>query len=146
MDLSVPSSEIKPDLPLDGMLGAGNLLPGRTILLTAALSCWRSCLKSTGVTVAYSPGVLGRTLMRSQVMMTFSEKSLEAESEKAAVTAEGQEVFNHLPELTDDDDALELNEYELFIRKLDKHYLPKGSIIFERYHFERRNQKETKMV
>lgn len=54
--------------------------------------------------------------------------------------SEGQEVFNHLPEMHDPD----LNKF--CIAKLDKHYLPKVSTILERYHFGRRSQVEDESI
>ncbi|KAJ1108132.1 hypothetical protein NDU88_005514 [Pleurodeles waltl] len=53
--------------------------------------------------------------------------------------SEGQEIFETLPE--PDDDCTELNKFELCLKKLDLHYLPKISTILERYHFGMRKQK-----
>ncbi|KAJ1115025.1 hypothetical protein NDU88_003253 [Pleurodeles waltl] len=53
--------------------------------------------------------------------------------------AEGQEVFENLPELSVED-ANELNDFEVCIKKLDLHYLPKRFTVLERYHFGKRVQ------
>lgn len=56
--------------------------------------------------------------------------------------SEGQEVFDHLPDVDDQT----LNEYEICILKLDKHYLPKVSTILKHYHFGRRTQYEGESI
>ncbi|KAJ1154859.1 hypothetical protein NDU88_007602 [Pleurodeles waltl] len=58
---------------------------------------------------------------------------------------EGQEIFDHLPDIPDTD-SIALNEYEICIKKLDLHYLPKISTILERYYFGRRLQVEGETV
>lgn len=45
--------------------------------------------------------------------------------------SEGQEVFGHLPELSNSDSD-SLNEYEICVKKIDLHYLPKISTVLER--------------
>lgn len=54
---------------------------------------------------------------------------------------EGQEVLENLPELSNQEQR-GLNEYEIAILRLDKHYLPKTSTIMERYHFGLRGQEK----
>lgn len=56
--------------------------------------------------------------------------------------SEGQDVYDHLP----DTEAEGLNDYEISIAKLDKHYLPKISTILERYHFGNRTQNDGETV
>ena len=58
---------------------------------------------------------------------------------------EGQDVFDHLPALTDEQ-SVDLNDYEICIRKLDIHYLPKVSTILERFHFHKRYQIEGETI
>ncbi|KAJ1141718.1 hypothetical protein NDU88_008046 [Pleurodeles waltl] len=50
-----------------------------------------------------------------------------------------RKVFETLPE--PDDDGTNLNEFEVCLKKMDLHYLPKISTILERYHFGMREQK-----
>ncbi|KAJ1105850.1 hypothetical protein NDU88_003254 [Pleurodeles waltl] len=57
---------------------------------------------------------------------------------------EGLEVFETLPE--PEDEGAELNEFELCIKKLDLHYLPKISTILERYHFGMREQGQNESI
>ena len=58
---------------------------------------------------------------------------------------EGQDVFDHLPAVSDEL-STNLNEYEICIKKLDLHYLPKVSTILERFHFHKRNQLEGETI
>ncbi|KAJ1112157.1 hypothetical protein NDU88_000425 [Pleurodeles waltl] len=71
--------------------------------------------------------------------------SLSAERRTAVLLhylgSEGQEVFDHLPDISDSE-AIDLNEYETCIRKLDIHYLPKVRTILERYYFGKLLQRE----
>ncbi|KAJ1165509.1 hypothetical protein NDU88_005936 [Pleurodeles waltl] len=61
--------------------------------------------------------------------------------------SEGQEVFDHLPDIPDSE-AIDLNEYETSIRKLDIHFihLPKVSTILECYYFGKRLQREGESI
>ena len=59
--------------------------------------------------------------------------------------AEGQEVYEHLPDL-DRNVERGLNDYEIALKKLDLHFLPRVSTILERYHFGRRTQMEGESV
>ncbi|KAJ1204149.1 hypothetical protein NDU88_007930 [Pleurodeles waltl] len=60
-------------------------------------------------------------------------------------SSEGQEVFDHLPDISDSE-AIDRNEYETWIRKLDIHYLPKVSTILERNYFGKRLQREGECI
>ncbi|KAJ1200309.1 hypothetical protein NDU88_004133 [Pleurodeles waltl] len=57
---------------------------------------------------------------------------------------EGLDIFETLPEA--DDDVTDLNEFELCLKKLDLHYLPKISTILERYHFGMREQGQNESI
>ncbi|KAJ1186206.1 hypothetical protein NDU88_002989 [Pleurodeles waltl] len=57
---------------------------------------------------------------------------------------EGQEIFESLPD--PGEDATDLNEFELCLKKLDLHYLPKVSTILERYHFGMREQRQGESI
>ncbi|KAJ1151171.1 hypothetical protein NDU88_003958 [Pleurodeles waltl] len=46
---------------------------------------------------------------------------------------EEQDIFEDLPD--PEDEATDLNEFEICLKKLDLHFLPKISTILERYHF-----------
>ncbi|KAJ1097700.1 hypothetical protein NDU88_002817 [Pleurodeles waltl] len=59
--------------------------------------------------------------------------------------SEGQEIFDHLPDIPDSK-AINLNEFEICIRKLDMHYRPKISTILERYYFGKRLKIEGESV
>ncbi|KAJ1118927.1 hypothetical protein NDU88_007114 [Pleurodeles waltl] len=58
---------------------------------------------------------------------------------------EGQEVLENLPELSVEE-SRNLNEYEVCIKKLDKHYVPRVSTIMERYYFGKREQGKDELV
>ncbi|KAJ1210352.1 hypothetical protein NDU88_005718 [Pleurodeles waltl] len=55
MGLSVASDEIPPERLMAGLVEAGNLPPRKSVLLKVATTCWKNCLKRTGVAVPYSP-------------------------------------------------------------------------------------------
>lgn len=59
--------------------------------------------------------------------------------------SEGQDVFDHLPDLSDAEEK-DLNELEICLKKLDKHYLPRVSTILERYNFGKGIQNEGESV
>ncbi|KAJ1179503.1 hypothetical protein NDU88_004737 [Pleurodeles waltl] len=52
---------------------------------------------------------------------------------------EGQEIFEKLPD--PGEEATDLNEFEMCLRKLDLHFLPKISTILEGFHFGMREQR-----
>lgn len=54
--------------------------------------------------------------------------------------SEGQEVFGRLPELSSEE-VQGLNEYEVYMRKLDLYYLPKVTMVIERCHSGKRVQR-----
>ncbi|KAJ1208139.1 hypothetical protein NDU88_003528 [Pleurodeles waltl] len=58
---------------------------------------------------------------------------------------EGQEVLENLPELSAEE-SRNLNEYEVCIKKMDKHYVPRVSTIMERYYFGKREQGKDESV
>ncbi|KAJ1203510.1 hypothetical protein NDU88_007295 [Pleurodeles waltl] len=58
---------------------------------------------------------------------------------------EGQEVEENLPDLRSEE-VRNLNEFEMCILKLDKHYLPRVSMIMERYYFGKREQGKDESV
>ncbi|KAJ1193600.1 hypothetical protein NDU88_002896 [Pleurodeles waltl] len=63
--------------------------------------------------------------------------------------AEGQEILENLPVIDSPDGAegdTNLNEFELTLLRLDRHYLPKVSIILQRYYFGKCKQSETETV
>ncbi|KAJ1215286.1 hypothetical protein NDU88_002895 [Pleurodeles waltl] len=58
---------------------------------------------------------------------------------------EGQEVLENLPDLSAEE-SRNLNEYEVCIYKMDKHYVPRVSTIMERYYFGKREQGKDELV
>ncbi|KAJ1145487.1 hypothetical protein NDU88_011773 [Pleurodeles waltl] len=58
---------------------------------------------------------------------------------------EGQEVLENLPDLSAEE-SRNLNEYEVCIKKMDKHYVPRVSTIMERYYFGKREQGKDESV
>lgn len=59
--------------------------------------------------------------------------------------SEGQEIFEHLPDLPSTE-SNDLNDYEICLRKLDLHFLPKISTVLERHHFGRRMQRSGESI
>ncbi|KAJ1088474.1 hypothetical protein NDU88_001631 [Pleurodeles waltl] len=63
--------------------------------------------------------------------------------------AEGQEILETLPAITTSDGAEgdnSLNEFKATLLRLDKHFLPKVSIILQRYYFGKRKQTDDESI
>ncbi|KAJ1215892.1 hypothetical protein NDU88_003499 [Pleurodeles waltl] len=63
--------------------------------------------------------------------------------------AEGQEILETLPAITTSDGAEgdnSLNEFDSTLLRLDKHFLPKVSIILQRYYFGKRKQTDDESI
>ncbi|KAJ1165282.1 hypothetical protein NDU88_005710 [Pleurodeles waltl] len=67
----------------------------------------------------------------------------------SVATATGQEILETLPAITTSDGAEgdnSLNEFESTLLRLDKHFLPKVSIILQRYYFGKRKQTDDESI